>query len=95
MGMDDALTCSGQRSLPSCLGGGDLDGDVYNVTEFEKLFPKHQYAAAAYTAATRKELDRLSTIDDVADFVVDYIVSDVCRESSPIPIWDLTITIRY
>lgn len=23
--------CRGRRSLPSCLGGGDLDGDDYNI----------------------------------------------------------------
>lgn len=33
--------------------------------------------AAGYEAAIRRELSRHSTIDDVADFVVDYIISDV------------------
>ena len=38
------------------------------------------YPAAAYTDAPRKMLDRKCTMDDVADFVIDYINSDV-RES--------------
>jgi hypothetical protein len=25
------LMCRGERSLPSMLGGGDLDGDIYNL----------------------------------------------------------------
>ncbi|KLO16989.1 RdRP-domain-containing protein [Schizopora paradoxa] len=66
----------GSRSLPSCLGGGDLDGDVYNITEYKALRPKYTYEAAGYEAAERKELETHSTIDDVADFVVEYIISD-------------------
>ncbi|KLO16990.1 RdRP-domain-containing protein [Schizopora paradoxa] len=66
----------GNRPLPSCLGGGDLDGDVYNVTVDDRLHPPKTYPPAGYEPAKRRELDRPSTIDDVADFVVDYIISD-------------------
>jgi hypothetical protein len=35
------------------------------------------FQAAAYTDAPKKILDRKCTMDDVADFVTDYINSDV------------------
>jgi RNA-dependent RNA polymerase len=68
---------AGTRPLPSCLGGGDLDGDIYNVTYLQALHPPQNYPPAAYTPAQRKMLTRPSTMEDVADFVVDYINSDV------------------
>jgi len=68
---------NGARPLPSYLGGGDLDGDVYNITWFTDLHPRQNWAPAAYDPATKKLLDRPSTMDDVADFVVDYISSDI------------------
>lgn len=67
----------GTRPLPSYLGGGDLDGDTYNVTCFEDLHPAHNLPPGAYDPAPKKLLDRPSTMDDVADFVVDYISSDI------------------
>ena len=74
--------CAGNRPLPSCLGGGDLDGDVYNVTWLKDLHPSHNVAPAAYTAAPKKYLNRPSTKDDVADFVADYIINDVSSPSA-------------
>ncbi|KZV62229.1 RdRP-domain-containing protein, partial [Peniophora sp. CONT] len=70
----------GRRPLPSCLGGGDLDGDLYNIiplNECPEFRPRMTSDAAAYDAAPWKVLDRPSTMADVADFVVDYINSDV------------------
>jgi len=71
----------GKRPLPSCLGGGDLDGDIYNIIPlachpwFE---PKKSLSAPAEYAPTRRKLlDRDSTMKDVADFVMEYIISDV------------------
>ncbi|TDL28673.1 RdRP-domain-containing protein [Rickenella mellea] len=71
------FSTKGQRSLPSCLGGGDLDGDTYNVTDFKPLHPTSVAQPAGYEPAPRNELDRPSTMSDVADFVIDYIVSDI------------------
>ena len=68
---------AGTRPLPSCLGGGDLDGDVYNVTWFEDLRPSQNIPPASYDPASKKLLTRPSTMADVADFVADYINSDV------------------
>nr|GAT49769.1 predicted protein [Mycena chlorophos] len=69
----------GDRPLPSCLGGGDLDGDVYNLLPLSKLpsfRPKRIFQAAEYPPAERNLLDRPSTTNDVCDFIVDYINSD-------------------
>ena len=63
--------------MPSCLGGGDLDGDVYNVTFLEDLHPSQKFTPAAYEVAPMKLLPQPSTMADVADFVADYINSDV------------------
>jgi hypothetical protein len=76
----------GDRPLPSCLGGGDLDGDIYNLIplddpelpELRDFMPRSIREAANYEAAQRMELPRPSTMRDVADFVMEYISSDVC-----------------
>ncbi len=67
----------GERPLPSCLGGGDLDGDVYNVTTRPGLLPEKTYHPADYEPAQKKFVDHESTIEDVAEFVAEYISSDV------------------
>ncbi|KAG6850830.1 hypothetical protein H0H93_008133 [Arthromyces matolae] len=69
----------GPRPLPSCLGGGDLDGDVYNLIplnnhpDFNTL---KTHEPAEYSPAQRKLLNRPSTMQDVAEFVMEYILSD-------------------
>ncbi|TRM65783.1 RNA dependent RNA polymerase-domain-containing protein [Schizophyllum amplum] len=70
----------GERPLPSMLGGGDLDGDVYNVIPLgthPEFRPKKTYPAAEYAAAPRRILDRPANMNDVADFVLDFISFDV------------------
>ncbi|KAI0307864.1 RdRP-domain-containing protein [Multifurca ochricompacta] len=71
------FSVEGTRPLPSCLGGGDLDGDVYNITFLKDLHPEQNMPPAAYDPAPKKLLDRPSTMNDVADFVADYINSDI------------------
>jgi hypothetical protein len=75
---------TGDRPLPSCLGGGDLDGDIYNVIPLNNsrlagFKPTRSHSAAKYPPAVKKLLDRRSTMRDVAEFVMDYIVSDVSQ----------------
>jgi RNA-dependent RNA polymerase len=65
------------RSLPSCLGGGDLDGDLYNIITLPALHPERCVVPAAYTPAVKKTTDYPCTIHDVADFIVDFINSDI------------------
>jgi hypothetical protein len=70
----------GQRPLPSCLGGGDVDGDVYNLLPLaihKNLTPLRYFEPAKYIDTERKKLDQPSTMKDVADFVMEYIISDV------------------
>ncbi len=43
----------------------------------ESLRPRRTYAPAAYDPAQKMLLDRPSTMQDVADFVTEYINSDV------------------
>ncbi|THH20225.1 hypothetical protein EW146_g1088 [Bondarzewia mesenterica] len=71
------FSTKGERPLPSYLGGGDLDGDLYNVTTMPELLPSNAFDPAAYIPAPKKFLDRPSTMNDVAEFVADYIISDV------------------
>lgn len=51
----------------------DLAGDEYNVITNEALFPPSCHAPAAYPPAVIRRLNRPCTIDDIADWVVDYI----------------------
>ena len=70
--------------MPSCLGGGDLDGDLYNLIplddpdypDLQKFTPRVE-PPASYDPAPRKYVDLPSTMLDVADFFVEYIISDV------------------
>lgn len=49
----------------------------YNIASLLDLPVEKTYTAAAYTDAPKRILDRKCTMDDVADFVTDYINSDV------------------
>ena len=56
---------------------------MYNVTTvpIDLLPPRHKLQKpASYTAAKRKYLNRPSTMKDVANFVAQFIVSDVRNE---------------
>ncbi|KAF8686499.1 RdRP protein [Rhizoctonia solani] len=55
----------GVRSIPSMLGGGDLE-----------LIPRYRYSPANYDNPNPKKIGRPSTINDVADFMVEYICHD-------------------
>ncbi len=54
-----------------------LQGDVYCVTNLEQLLPPRCYEPAAYAPTERKVLNRRSTMQDVADFVTEYLSNDV------------------
>ncbi|KAF7310495.1 RdRP-domain-containing protein [Mycena chlorophos] len=73
------FSCKGYRSLPSMLGGGDLDGDIYNLILDETLYPPKGYTAepGEYAAIPPKITEDPCTVSDVIDFVIDYIKSDL------------------
>lgn len=50
---------------------------MFSVICLETLLPTTHEDAASYESAGTKTIDRDSTIDDVCDFVVEYINSDV------------------
>lgn len=66
----------GTRSLPNSLAGGDLDGDMYEVVQYGPLLDLKPQVPAAYPLVEPYKLDRRSTVDDVCDFIVEYINSD-------------------
>ncbi|KAF9236238.1 RNA dependent RNA polymerase-domain-containing protein [Melanogaster broomeanus] len=68
---------TGTWSLPNALGGGDLDGDMYEVVQYGELLVPEHHDPAYYPSVGPFQLDRPSTIDDICDFIVEYIHSDV------------------
>ncbi|KAF8226752.1 RdRP-domain-containing protein [Tricholoma matsutake] len=65
------------RSLASCLGGGDLDGDLFAIIQHKPLLPSKIEKPDDYLPGNTLELDRESTVNDICDFIVEYIHSDV------------------
>jgi RNA-dependent RNA polymerase len=54
-----------------------LSGDVFVITALEALLPTRIEEPAEYDPAKRKTLTHPSTQQDVADFVTEYLYSDV------------------
>ncbi|VDB94968.1 unnamed protein product [Peniophora sp. CBMAI 1063] len=74
------LPAQGPRSLADCLGGGDLDGDQFDVfINNPDLLPTTQCEPAAYPAVDPWTLPqgRTVTVEDICDFIVEYINSNV------------------
>ncbi|QRW07366.1 RNA-dependent RNA polymerase [Ceratobasidium sp. AG-Ba] len=67
----------GPRPVPDMLGGGDLDGDVFNIITLPELIPPLEYPPPAYPPIFLKVIPGESTIEDIADFMIDYICNDV------------------
>ncbi|KNZ60997.1 hypothetical protein VP01_1468g2 [Puccinia sorghi] len=67
------------RSLPSCLGGGDLDGDLYSLITDPRMIPRPQQLSSpgSYPPVAMKSLSQPCTILDGIDFFLDYISSDL------------------
>ena len=54
-----------------------LAGDCFVCTTVAGMIPKQLYVPAEYDPAKRWILDRPSTVQDIVDFIVEYIYSDV------------------
>ncbi|ROT35068.1 RNA-dependent RNA polymerase [Sodiomyces alkalinus F11] len=72
-----AFSRRGTRDLPSQLSGGDLDGDLYNVIWDRGCWPGRSCSPADYPRVTAQALDREVTREDMANWFVDFMKSDV------------------
>ncbi|CAI6338971.1 unnamed protein product [Periconia digitata] len=66
----------GARDLPSQLGGGDLDGDMFHIIWDERLSPSKTYTPSAYPPTEAQNLGRPARVEDIVDFFVEYMNSD-------------------
>ncbi|KAF8299894.1 RdRP-domain-containing protein [Clavulina sp. PMI_390] len=71
------FSAEGERPLSNMLGGGDLDGDLFNVITDPALYPSESATPGSYEAVEPRVLEEPCQIGDIADFVVDYIVGDI------------------
>ncbi|KAJ4490445.1 RdRP-domain-containing protein [Lentinula aciculospora] len=73
------FSCKGDRSLPSMLGGGDLDGDIYNLILDDAFHPPKEFTAdaGAYEPLPPTLTPHPCGIRDVVDFVINYVKSDL------------------
>ncbi|KAK1625738.1 RNA-dependent RNA polymerase [Colletotrichum phormii] len=72
-----AFSQCGERDLPSQLSGGDLDGDLYNIIWDQEATPRVVCGAADYPRVTPEPLGRPVTREDMANWFVDFMKSDV------------------
>ena len=66
----------GSRDLPSCLSGGDLDGDYYNIIYDPRLQPKTIYEPADYPRVAAPGIGREVTVDDMIEFLITFMSND-------------------
>ena len=67
----------GSRDLPSQLSGGDLDGDIYNIIWDTDTGPLLQvFEPADYPRVQPIDIGRPVTVDDMANFFVDFMKTD-------------------
>jgi RNA-dependent RNA polymerase len=69
---------AGERSLPSMLGGGDLDGDCYLLlSPISGLIPHTTAEPANYDPSPVVKLEgREATVKDTAEFFFEYLLRD-------------------
>lgn len=70
------FSMKGDRPLPSMLGGGDLDGDLYSVIQDPRLCPKFLSDAADYSPVKPVDIGRPVCKEDITKFFVGYIIAD-------------------
>ncbi|CAF1450391.1 unnamed protein product [Adineta ricciae] len=74
--------CNGNRPHTDEISGSDLDGDVYWVCWLPDLVPprENQIEPLNYDTSEKKLLDHAITMDDVAEFLIDYMANDFLGE---------------
>lgn len=70
------FSSEGSRPLPNQLSGGDLDGDLFDVSQNPLLFPPSCEPPDSYPSAAPEDLGRECTIDDVSKFFLNFICND-------------------
>ena len=73
---------AGHRPHTNEISGSDLDGDVYWVCWLPDMVPnpENQIEPLDYDTAEKKLLDHPITMDDVAEFLIDYMANDFLGE---------------
>jgi RNA dependent RNA polymerase len=66
----------GARDLPSQLSGGDLDGDLYQITWDDTLLPKFTEPPADYPRVQPIDIKRAVERDDMTDFFIKFMEND-------------------
>ncbi|KAK7177991.1 RNA-dependent RNA polymerase [Paraphaeosphaeria sporulosa] len=68
----------GTRDLPSCLSGGDLDGDIYNIIWDEEAVRKCQrvYQPADYPRLPPMNIGRPVQREDMTEFFITFMATD-------------------
>jgi len=71
------FSSKGSRPIANMLSGGDLDGDLFDVSQNSLLFPPTTESPASYPSATPQNLSRPCEIRDIVDFFLHFIVNDM------------------
>jgi RNA dependent RNA polymerase len=70
------FSSEGKRPLPNQLSGGDLDGDLFDISQNPLLFPPEWVEPASYPSVRPKDAGRDCTMTDISEFFLDFIRND-------------------
>jgi len=70
------FSTKGARPIPNMLAGGDLDGDLFDVSQNPSLLPSMTKEPDFYPTPSPLQLDRDCTMDDITNFFINFIVND-------------------
>jgi hypothetical protein len=73
-----AFSQKGTRDLPSCLSGGDLDGDIFGIIWDQRAVHqcKHIFQPADYPRVEPLNIGRTVKSEDMTDFFVQFMATD-------------------
>jgi hypothetical protein len=68
----------GERDLPSCLSGGDLDGDIYGIIWDQEAVQgcKHIHKPADYPRVEQLDIGRAVQREDMYNFFIKFMATD-------------------